>query len=157
MDHDMSMFFHWSTELDFFLFSLWKVDTIGMYILTLLFTLFLALFNQLLFWMLVQRPPKNITTTAKAVFYGLKIIVFTMQIVASYILMLVLMTYNIGICLVLLAGCSIGYTTFSVVAQAITESVLGALQERRDAKQGGLSFRYKRLQTVDELEDFSTD
>lgn len=158
-------------QVDWFLFSFWKVETVDVYILTLLATFAIAIFNQLLFWILVQKAPEGIArsdilelvcggdggcdnlidvsylsrylcrcvcvphSAKKAAFYCTKVVVFMLQVTVSYMLMLILMTYNVGICLMLLAGCSTGYMAFSVVAQAIVDRLFGTGPQSKD-KQG---------------------
>ncbi|KAL8260386.1 hypothetical protein R6Q59_028339 [Mikania micrantha] len=116
MDMDMGMGMDQMTHMTFYwgknawiLFQGWPGKSTGMYILALVFVFLLTLIME---WLnhsnLASTNSNGITRT----------LIHTLRVVFSYLVMLSVMSFNIGIFLVAIGGHAIGFYLFRVLKQS---------------------------------------
>lgn len=134
--HSMMMMFFHGGYCEIVLFNTWKVTTvasligsmIGIFIMAALYE-GLKYYREYLFWRTyntlqyrsVSMPPEKgvvsednriVQPTMFSVMHGFQTFLHVVQIVLSYFLMLIFMTYNIWLCLAVVVGAATGYFLF---------------------------------------------
>uniref|UniRef100_A0A1I7YJY4 Copper transport protein n=1 Tax=Steinernema glaseri TaxID=37863 RepID=A0A1I7YJY4_9BILA len=122
MKHAMWMYFH--TELnDTVLFDFWTVKTVGVMILSCFIVFIMGICFELLKWFrwrleVTHRlsAPQSSRTNYRQKLLSFphlsQTTLFGMQIVLSYFLMLVFMTFSVWLCIAVTAGAAVGYYLF---------------------------------------------
>ncbi|XP_028128853.1 high affinity copper uptake protein 1 isoform X2 [Diabrotica virgifera virgifera] len=134
MDMVMQMYFKFSTD-EYVLFKAWHFTTAGGLIGSMIGIAILAAiyeglkyFREYLFWKTynslqyraVSLPDKNATPeepqvvqpTMMSKMHALQTILHMVQMVLSYFLMLIFMTFNVWLCMAVVVGAGIGYFLF---------------------------------------------
>lgn len=134
MSHGMSMAFHFSTS-ETVLFEDWKFTTVGGLIGSMIGIFFMAAiyeglkyFREYLFWRTynalqyraVSIPDKGtpaedtqvVQPTMLSKIHFLQTFLHMIQMILSYFLMLIFMTYNVWLCIAVVAGAAVGYFLF---------------------------------------------
>ena len=133
---NMPMYFNLDYIIPNILFDFWQVPSAGIYAASLAVLFFLAILNQF-FAMLARRKmvQKRVAIEdekqqqayntrqklKRILMYMFKPICFLLNTTLSYMLMLAVMSFNLGIFLVVIVGSSIGWTLFSMPLQVQTE------------------------------------
>ncbi|GLJ05406.1 hypothetical protein SUGI_0017680 [Cryptomeria japonica] len=115
---DMTMAFYWGRRVDL-MFPGWSTHTVAQYVLSLAALFALALFHQALTHVrtLVFDPEhggnsrKNLGSKSLGTSIA-ETVAFALNAATGYILMLAVMSYNVGVFLVVLAGLSVGFFFF---------------------------------------------
>ena len=114
--------FYFGIDYDTMIFSFLKNrDNITVYIFTLVFVFLMSLFLEFLGHLLREKM-KYKTTGMKLVYYFVKIFSFAFHLGLSYIIMLALMSYNVGIFLSVVFGHVFGFCVFSLKNSIETSS-----------------------------------
>ena len=104
----MQMTFYWGKDA-LILFNGWPGTNMGMYILALLFVFLLSLIIEAL-------THYNLTPTKSN--RMMRTMLHTLRVLFSYLVMLAVMSFNIGILLVAVIGHAIGFFVFRVLKKA---------------------------------------
>ncbi|KAL0485046.1 COPT6 [Acrasis kona] len=126
--HDMimmPMYFDASINVGALLFKEWQVNTGWMYALAIMVMVLASILNQFLFFIVrknidnkptlegYQQVEKN-RNMRIYMWYAIKSVVFLFQNALSYLLMLAVMTFNVGIFVAVIVGNTIGWMIFSM-------------------------------------------
>ncbi|XP_018580204.1 high affinity copper uptake protein 1 isoform X2 [Anoplophora glabripennis] len=134
MSHGMSMAFHFSIS-ETVLFEGWKFATVGGLIGSMIGIFFMAAiyeglkyFREYLFWRTYNAlqyravsipdkgtPPEDnqvVQPTMLSKIHFLQTFLHMIQMILSYFLMLIFMTYNVWLCIAVVAGAAVGYFLF---------------------------------------------
>ncbi|XP_065169675.1 high affinity copper uptake protein 1-like isoform X2 [Atheta coriaria] len=135
MQHTMSMWFHFGYE-ETVLFDTWKISTIGGLIGSMVGIFFMAAlyeglkyYREFLFWKtynalqyravslpadkrVVAEDNQVVQPTMWSTMHVFQTLLHMIQMVVSYFLMLIFMTYNVWLCIAVVLGAAVGYFLF---------------------------------------------
>ncbi|XP_071717976.1 copper transporter 6-like [Rutidosis leptorrhynchoides] len=100
------MTFYWGKNA-WILFKGWPGSSMGMYILALIFVFLLAIIIE---WLTHNNPTKSNRI--------MRTMIHTLRVVFSYLVMLSVMSFNIGVFVMAVAGHAIGYYLFRVLKKS---------------------------------------
>lgn len=104
----MHMTFFWGSKAEI-LFSGWPGTRPGMYALALVFVFFLAVIVE---WLSHCRLIKQTGSTSRVVAGLVQTFLHTIRIGLAYMVMLAIMSFNVGVFLVAVAGHAVGFLVF---------------------------------------------
>uniref|UniRef100_A0A0C9S7Z3 Copper transport protein n=1 Tax=Wollemia nobilis TaxID=56998 RepID=A0A0C9S7Z3_9CONI len=132
----MHMALYWGKTVDL-MFSGWSSKTVTQYVLSLAALFVLAFFHQTLSYMrtLYFQPDERRENQKGAARFGTKSMVtsiletvaFACNAATGYLLMLAVMSYNVGVFLVILAGLSVGFFFVCVRKKAAAPNAASAV------------------------------
>ncbi|KAK0428914.1 hypothetical protein QR680_011082 [Steinernema hermaphroditum] len=122
MEHPMWMWFH-TTLNDTVLFKFWTVKTVGVMVLSCFIVFVMGVSFELLKWFrwrleVTQRQTSSHGTRTNyrqkllSLSHFAQSVLFGVQIVVSYFLMLIFMTFSVWLCIAVTAGAAVGYYLF---------------------------------------------
>jgi copper transporter 1 len=129
----MPMSFDASINVGALLFEQWKVNTGWMYAIAILVMFFASILNQFLFFIVRKKINKDTgyenidggagksSNIGIAFWYIVKPTVFLFQNALSYLLMLAVMTFNVGIFVAIVVGNTVGWAIFSMRSNIVPE------------------------------------
>ncbi len=137
--HGMQMFFTNTISVPHLLFEPWAISEWWQYVIALIVCFVAAILNQFLVYLIkskVKLPKKesdeelrDLNTQQKLrrkriltyIWFFSKPFVYLLQNSLGYLVMLVTMTYNMGLFLAVVAGNTVGFTVFCMRANIVTE------------------------------------
>ncbi|KAI3682465.1 hypothetical protein L1987_82464 [Smallanthus sonchifolius] len=109
MDMEMThMTFYWGKNT-WILFQGWPGSDTGMYILALIFVFLLALIME---WLAYSNPTPTKSNCLQ------RTMIHTLRVVFSYLVMLSVMSFNIGVFVMAIAGHAVGFFVFRVLKKS---------------------------------------
>jgi copper transporter 1 len=116
MEHggnEMRMYFYWGTQIEEMIAPWLKTENVSIYLGVLIVFFFFGLFGEL-FHTLTNRKYMYKTRIFQFCVLFAKTIVYILHLMTGYIVMLSLMSYNIGIFVSIVLGHMVGFIAFTL-------------------------------------------